>query len=298
MSIVQQLTLEVAGLSMELSYDRPEPQLFYRGGTGFEKSSTAADPALHLTLGLTESIQLPSYGNPVFDSGNSLVFSNRNTSEYIWRYPGKPDFYHRRLMFDSAVSRGTLEFAEGAVDLSERWHPLDFPVDQLLFMLLLGRSKGVLLHASGLTHEGRGYLFAGVSGSGKSTMSRLWRKRSGVEQFSDDRCAVRREEGEYYFYGTPWGGEEGIATPGRARLEALFALEKSESVSFERLSSAEAATRLFECSFPALWDKNALNVHMDFILDLISAVPVVLLRFPVSEEAVDRVCSLDLAELA
>lgn len=70
-------------------------------------------------------------------------------------------------------------------------------------------TKGTLLmHASVIAHGGRGYLFLGKSGTGKSTHSRLWLEHiSDTELLNDDNPVVRVEGSAVTVYGSPWSGK-------------------------------------------------------------------------------------------
>jgi ABC-type multidrug transport system fused ATPase/permease subunit len=78
---------------------------------------------------------------------------------------------------------------------------------QLLMVSIILRYQGMLIHASGVILKGEGILFCGISGAGKTTLSRLWQQRAGVTVLSDDRVIVRKERKGYVIYGTPWPGE-------------------------------------------------------------------------------------------
>ena len=66
-----------------------------------------------------------------------------------------------------------------------------------------GAQKDLLLiHASVTMKDGKGYLFLGKSGTGKSTHSQLWLKHiPGTELLNDDNPAVRLINDEVIVYG-------------------------------------------------------------------------------------------------
>ena len=67
----------------------------------------------------------------------------------------------------------------------------------------------VLFHAAAVSLDGRGYMFLGKSGTGKSTHARLWLNNiPGTELMNDDNPAVRvKPDGTAVVYGTPWSGK-------------------------------------------------------------------------------------------
>lgn len=90
---------------------------------------------------------------------------------------------------------------------------------RVLHSLILARTGGFLLHAASLVKEGGAYIFAGVSGSGKTTMAQL--APPGATLLSDEISYVRKQGSRYMAYGTPFTGELGqngdnICAPVRA----------------------------------------------------------------------------------
>ena len=110
------------------------------------------------------------------------------------------------------------------------------------FYLRLLRYNGLMLHASAAALGGRAYLFSGPCGRGKSTHTRLWQQTFGeaVQVFNDDKPALRRLDGRWYAYGTPWCGKDGINLNQKWPLGGICFLEKSQENRIRRLSAAEA----------------------------------------------------------
>ena len=74
----------------------------------------------------------------------------------------------------------------------------------VLFALATADKGTVLFHAAVVSHQGRGYMFLGPSGTGKSTHARLWLKHiGGTELVNDDNPVVRQG----VVYGSPWSGK-------------------------------------------------------------------------------------------
>ncbi|HEX2061112.1 MAG TPA: hypothetical protein VHK90_10250, partial [Thermoanaerobaculia bacterium] len=147
------------------------------------------------------------------------------------------------------------------------------------------------LHSCGvIDREGRGHLFAGVSGAGKTTTARLCgEKAAGI--VSDDRVIVREENGTMFMYGTPWHGEAELSMAARAPLHAIYLLVQSPADELRPLTPGEAVARLFRCAFPLFYDAAALDFTLSFLGRVAAAVPVRELRFTRSRRAVDLVLS-------
>jgi hypothetical protein len=114
---------------------------------------------------------------------------------------------------------------------------------RIVHSLILARQGGFLVHAASAIRGGKAFLFSGVSGAGKTTISRL--APPDATLLTDEISYVRREGNRYMACGTPFAGE--LARVGEnqsAPLSALFLLEKGLQNSIEPISPTEAIQRL------------------------------------------------------
>ncbi len=119
---------------------------------------------------------------------------------------------------------------------------LEYMESGIQFYWHLLRYNGLMLHASAVALEGRAYLFSGPCGRGKSTHTRLWQSVFGecAQVFNDDKPALRRLDGRWYAYGTPWCGKDGINLNQKWPLGGICFLEQAQENRIRRLSAAEA----------------------------------------------------------
>jgi hypothetical protein len=127
--------------------------------------------------------------------------------------------------------------------------------------------------------NGRGYLFLGQSGAGKTTTTRIWEKDPRVLILSDDRIILRQLEGKIWMYGTPWHGEAGLAAPDRTELTHLFFLGRGALNQTVPIRVTEAVMRLFACSFVPFYNAPGLDYSLDFLQQVAGAIPCAELRF-------------------
>ena len=80
--------------------------------------------------------------------------------------------------------------------------PLEYPLDGLVLYYLTAINADLMIHASGVFYNGRGYLFSGMSGKGKTTMATLW-DNIGAQVIHDDRLIIRDNEGIFRMHNTP-----------------------------------------------------------------------------------------------
>lgn len=105
---------------------------------------------------------------------------------------------------------------------------------------------GIMLHGVGIQKEGIGHLFLGLSGCGKTTVSRL-SPREGV--ISDDGIIVQRDCPGYYYL-TPAPIDQSSSFRGdlkrdfseRTKLSVGFLLEKDDRVYLERVLPSDACS--------------------------------------------------------
>ena len=165
-------------------------------------------------------------------------------------------------------------------------NPFSYPVDQLLLIFLMAWHKGALIHSAGGVLGGLGYLFAGVSGAGKSTLSRCLIER-GYEMLSDDRMIVRKMDGEFRAFGTPWAGEADIAGRGNLPLGGIFFLCQSRENKVRDLNPSRAAERLMPVTSIPFFDRETTNDILSFCEDLVTHIPAYELCFRPGAEIVD-----------
>jgi hypothetical protein len=83
----------------------------------------------------------------------------------------------------------------------------EYALDSLLRVLLswkLLSCEGFLLHAATIVRNGKAFVFTGRSGAGKSTVASLPPAGSVL---TDEISLLRRENGTWRAYGTPFWGE-------------------------------------------------------------------------------------------
>jgi hypothetical protein len=202
---------------------------------------------------------------------------------------------YKRLLVDSHFSRATLQMNEESfAGASRRLSAWEYPLDELLIMHRLTQEKAIELHGCGIVRlDGTGNLFVGHSGAGKSTTTRLWTARADVEVLSDDRIIVRRDDkvknSGMRMFGTPWHGEAAYASPGSAPLSRIFILEHGRGNVLTRLSPSQAVGELFARSFVPFHRHEYVDSALEFLQELVGAVPCYHYAFEPTEAAVERI---------
>jgi hypothetical protein len=255
---------------------------------GFLVSNGAADAEVTAAWG---KLSQPTHSSLVFDSGGLWRLS-RELQDYVFHLtsPMYGALPYKRATFNADFTRGEVLLERSYFDSRYPVDTLEYPLDELLMMNLLALGRGVEVHACGLEDSiGQGYLFLGHSGSGKTTMARLWQRAGGVQVLSDDRIILRSWGGTTWIYGTPWHGEANFARPVRTPLRQIFFLRHATTNEIVPLRCAEALARFLAFSFVPFYSRSGLDFALTFFSQLIDSLPCAELRFVPEERAIDLV---------
>lgn len=106
----------------------------------------------------------------------------------------------------------------------------------------------ILFHGSAISVDGEGYLFTALSGTGKSTHTRLWREHFGdrAVMVNDDKPLLRIQEDRVLVCGSPWNGKHQLGTNTVVPLKGLCILTRAEENFIEPVTAGEAFPLLFQ----------------------------------------------------
>lgn len=156
----------------------------------------------------------------------------------------------------------------------------------LVFAFAGSQHDTVLIHASLVRHNGRGYAFIAKSGTGKSTHVSLWLKHiPNCDLMNDDNPVVRIVDGQPTIYGSPWSGKTPCYRNTQAPLGAITRIDRAKTNSIERLSPVFAFASLLPSCSTMKWDKDIFNNICNIITRLIERTPLYTLHCLPDEEA-------------
>jgi len=177
-------------------------------------------------------------------------------------------------------------------DFQAAWDPLSrrgrirqtanpYSVDAVLRIvhsLVLAGEGGFLLHSASAMRGGRGFLFSGLSGAGKTTISRL--APPNVTLLTDEVSYVRREGESYRAFGTPFAGElarvgENVSAP----IAALFLLEKGAANRIGPVATSEATQRIMRNILFFAEEPDLVRRVFEAACEFVARVPVYRLTF-------------------
>jgi hypothetical protein len=149
---------------------------------------------------------------------------------------------------------------------------------RIVHTLLLAKQGGFLLHSASAIRNGKVFLFAGVSGAGKTTISRL--APADATLLTDEISYVRKLDEGYVAYGTPFTRElanhgENISAP----LAAVYLLAHGPENRIEPVAEADAGRELLANVLFFAEDQELVHRVFQAACDFVHRVPVYRLTF-------------------
>lgn len=149
--------------------------------------------------------------------------------------------------------------------------------------------QGFYLHSSFVKHHGTGIVFSAPSGTGKSTQAALWEKYRGAEIINGDRTVLRKQNGGFVAYGSPYAGSSQIWKNESAPLKAIILLSQGPENVIRPAQNREAIRRLFPEILVNSWNPDFMDKVMSLLDSLIRTVPIYCLSCRPDEGAVELV---------
>lgn len=283
------LSYQIGGIKFGLQAEGQLRLTFERELRAFAIQTDSCD--VNLKISWTDSLELPPSKLLFHSGGLWSLFAESSGYRFSFLAPLLGMTPYKEAWFDHDFRSGRVLLSRRYFDTDRPVYPLEYPLDELLMIHRLSRGEGVEVHAVGISDEnGRGHLFLGHSGAGKSTTARLWIDRPGVRILSDDRIILRAQEGRIWMHGTPWHGDAGIASPDCAPLSGIYLLQHGKGNERLPLPPGRAAAELFTRSFVTHHSEEGIRFTLDFLDRVARQVPCFNFRFVPDETAVEAIC--------
>ena len=157
---------------------------------------------------------------------------------------------------------------------------------RIVHTLVLAQEGGFLMHAASAIRNGNAFLFAGVSGAGKTTISRL--APPDVTLLTDEisyvrkdvRKGVQKQDFSYVAYGTPFTGElaklgENVSAP----VSALYLLAQGPENRIDPVAPGQAVRELLANVLFFAEDQELVQRSFHAACEFVGRVPVSRLTF-------------------
>lgn len=211
----------------------------------------AQEPLFRLAVHEVEAVDLPdafTEDTRQSEDGQTIVSGNMTDGH-------KAIAYHWGS--ETAFMESTADYRSATLYVTA--HRLQHAIDNtlmLLYAFTTATRATLLFHASAVVWQDRAFLFLGVSGTGKSTHSRLWLETiGGTWLLNDDNPVVRiSDEGVPVVYGSPWSGKTPCYKNEHYPLGALVRLHQAPSNHIRPASLMEAYVAVTESVSGKRWE--------------------------------------------
>lgn len=260
----------IAGLRLSL----PDTLINRHFGRALQPFASACPGTPDLTLDAgTEVTPLPDYREL-----HSFEFTDANAD---CRFGADADGYLLEMTPRDGSAPARFRMAYGATtaqsDITPEHNPALFRFGAwTLFNIAALPHGAVAFHSSVIRYRGKGVLFLGESGTGKSTHTRLWREHiPGAELLNDDSPIIRATEREAIVFGSPWSGKTPCYRNESCPITAVVRLSQAPHNHIRRLRPIEAIGALLPSAPPAFARDERLSDDTCGLLSrLIAQVPV------------------------
>lgn len=287
---------KVAGITIQVDSElpitettfAPKFKLFETGGPGRDN--------VHLIHRFSLPEAVSSFGRQIYRKSPWVIFRDNHQWVYILETSPDPATKKiRQISFASLdhtkvniyngelVRKGYEDGQKGSLTMA--------PTDQILLARLLADRNGCYLHSDGINMDGKGFLFVGHSGAGKSTIATLLQDKGEI--LCDDRMIVRKWPDGYLIHGNWSHGTLPIVSANSAPLKAIFFLEQAEenSISINE-SGMDSISRLLACLVKPMVTKDWWENMLTLIEDIVDSVPCYRLKFDKSGEIYSKLKDL------
>lgn len=182
------------------------------------------------------------------------------------------------LLVDGGWSRGRLVFQEDTVKA-------EYLVMQMYYASAVQRGF-ILFHSSLISVSGCGLMFIGPSGIGKTTQAELWNKYRDARIINGDVVFVQEKQGRVLGWGTPWHGSSPYCENASAPVSALIVLRQAKKNTIRELSGFEKVTAVSRHVIYPTWLENGMELCLETLDHLLTALPVYELSCRPDEDAV------------
>lgn len=238
---------------------------------------------------------------PIPSEWTHFGIATNGDADFVFRFISRKasdlDFQDNLYFFDSVprllIERSNMDYIES----NEEWNHFSiyvadfsaYQINRLFFIAVrtaLIYRQSLFFHGALIDWSGAGILFIGPSGIGKSTQADLWSRKQNADIINGDVALVRRKDDLFFGYGSPWHGNSEHCKNKSVPLRAIVVLEQSNSNRLDRLKGSERIYQTLNNVHLPRWLPDCYLLVLDVLDDLLSKVPVYLLRNKADDAAV------------
>lgn len=154
-----------------------------------------------------------------------------------------------------------------------------------IFYSHMVKRRALQIHSSLIRWEGKGLLFLGPSGIGKTTQAELWSRFLGADILNGDMSYVQEASRGFVGWGTPWHGSSPYCMNASVPIYGVVVLKQAEENRIRALDGFERLTAVSKNIFYPLWMEGGMDFCLPTMDRFLAQVPVYELACRPDEEA-------------
>lgn len=155
-----------------------------------------------------------------------------------------------------------------------------------MFCTAAVRHQMLQFHCAVVEDQGRGILFVGPSGIGKTTQAECWAKYRGSTIINGDMGYVQHGREDCVAWGTPWHGSSPYCLNTSVPVKAIVVLKQSKENRLRELDGFEKVREISSSVFYPTWLEEGMELCMDILDNILTCVPVYRLDNRADQEGV------------
>lgn len=206
-------------------------------------------------------------------------------------------FYHGLEVYPEFIQNGILiRNQEDFMIVNREWtkgdvFPLRVPENVFSFIVVMFDTHAVQrrmihLHCATIADRGRGILFLGPSGIGKTTQAERWRDYRGSLIINGDMGYVQETKDGFTAWGTPWHGSSPYCENTSVPLKAMVVLKQAPYNKLRELSGFEKVQEISGNVLYPQWMEGGMELCLSTLDSLLTTIPVYRLDNRADEEGV------------
>jgi hypothetical protein len=209
------------------------------------------------------------------------VYKQNGDLLLITNFPDSPTGKKATLKFSLSLSEWDLWIENAGYETD----PLEYPLDGLILYYLTAIKADIMIHASGVFYDGRGYLFSGVSGRGKTTMAMLW-DNIGAQVIHDDRLIIRNIDGMYRMFNTPVYKND---VPRNTPVDKIFLIEHGDENKITPVREASSVSQVIANCIQHNYSPDMIARFLGSVSMMCSKIPVATLTFKPDRSIIEHI---------
>jgi len=244
--------MRIGGLAVHIS--APEELVPAEFLPFYTRAAQSSDMTIQIipSTGLSTS---PAGGLLRFQAEDLMVCEQKR--EYRILFPQSPQLQECMLKKDGTLARFFVIPPYREPLLSDLFHAI-----RLAFLYLARMHGRLAIHSASLYYRERAWLFAGPSGTGKSTHTNLWNQYFNTPVLNGDLNLISCEEGKPMVHGIPWCGTSGLSDTSSHPLGGIVLLKQSPANMCQELPEDEKTLLVLQRSISPAWTEDMLDENL------------------------------------